>query len=103
MKLDNPRKWRQAVLASYCMAAITMTSAMPAFAADDELVVALSSFAEQTMTPWSGSGQRKTYLDLIYDYLTYIDPKTQKPIPGLATPGKRVLMPKRGHSICAKE
>jgi peptide/nickel transport system substrate-binding protein len=85
MKLDNPRKWRQAVLASYCMAAITMTSAMPAFAADDELVVALSSFAEQTMTPWSGSGQRKTYLDLIYDYLTYIDPKTQKPIPGLAT------------------
>ncbi|MBF9042251.1 hypothetical protein HKCCE4037_02855 [Rhodobacterales bacterium HKCCE4037] len=44
-----------------------------ATAQDDTLVIALPTFSEQTMTPWSGSGQRKTYLDLVYEYLVYLD------------------------------
>jgi len=56
----------------------------PAQAAEGELVVALSTFSEQTMTPWSGSGQRKTYLDLAYEYLVYLD-EEGNPVPGLAT------------------
>ena len=45
----------------------------PASAQENALVVALPTFSDQTMTPWSGSGQRKTYLDLIYEYLVYLD------------------------------
>ena len=50
---------------------------------DDTLVVALPTFSEQTMTPWSGSGQRKTYLDSVYEYLVYLDGKGGTE-PGLA-------------------
>ncbi len=54
-----------------------------ALAAEGELVVALPTFSEQTMTPWDGSGQRKTYLDLVYEYLVYLD-DDGNPVPGLA-------------------
>lgn len=55
-----------------------------AFAAEGELTVALPTFSEETMVPWAGSGQRKTYLDMVYEYLTYVDPDTGKAVPGLA-------------------
>ncbi|MFC7704402.1 ABC transporter substrate-binding protein [Plastorhodobacter daqingensis] len=55
-----------------------------AVAQGDELIIALSTFSEETMVPWAGSGQRKTYLDLVYEYLTYIDPDTRETVPGLA-------------------
>ncbi|MBF9033914.1 hypothetical protein HKCCE2091_06650 [Rhodobacterales bacterium HKCCE2091] len=48
------------------------------------LTVAMSTFSEQTMTPWAGSGQRKSYLDLTYEYLTYVGPDGEA-MPGLAT------------------
>ncbi|MGY6703336.1 ABC transporter substrate-binding protein [Roseinatronobacter sp.] len=62
-------------------AALGLTAA-PAKA--DDLIVALSTFSEETLVPWAGSGQRKTYLDLVYEYLTYVDPATQETVPGLA-------------------
>ena len=71
--------------ALFCATALIALPVMPAQAQEDELVIALSTFSEETMTPWSGSGQRKTYLDLAYEYLTYIDPETGETIPGLAT------------------
>lgn len=46
---------------------------VPAMAQEETLVIALPTLSEQTMAPWSGSGQRKTYLDLIYEYLVYLD------------------------------
>jgi peptide/nickel transport system substrate-binding protein len=64
--------------------ALLPLTTMPALAQADDLVVALSTFSEETMTPWGGSGQRKTYLDLAYEYLTYIDSETGETIPGLA-------------------
>src|SRR5690606_33490983 len=57
---------------------------VPAWAQSDDLIVALSTFAEETMTPWGGSGQRKGYLDIVYEYLTYIQPGTLDTVPGLA-------------------
>lgn len=57
--------------------------ALPAQAAGAELVIAIPTFSEQTMTPWTGSGQRKTYLDLVYEYLVYIDAEGNTQ-PGLA-------------------
>lgn len=56
---------------------------MPAAAAEGELVIALPTLSEQTMTPWDGSGQRKTYLDTVYEYLIYLD-DDGNPVPGLA-------------------
>ena len=64
--------------------ALVAISALPAFAQADDLIVALSTLSEETMTPWGGSGLRKTYLDLAYEYLTYIDSETGETIPGLA-------------------
>lgn len=49
------------------------------------LVIAISTFAEDTFLPWTGGGQRKPFLDAIYDYLAVIDPATGAPGPGLAT------------------
>ncbi|MEO3387078.1 ABC transporter substrate-binding protein [Mesorhizobium sp. CAU 1741] len=71
-------------LSAACAFSIALAGATPAFADENELVIALSTFSEETMTPWAGSGQRKTYLDLVYEYLTYIDPQTKETIPGLA-------------------
>ena len=51
--------------------AISLTAA-PA-AAQDTLTIAIPTFSDQTMTPWAGSGQRKTYLDLVYEYLVYLN------------------------------
>ena len=76
--------FRTGISALLCATALVVMPAAPAFAQADELVVALSTFSEETMTPWGGSGQRKTYLDLVYEYLTYIDPTTGETIPGLA-------------------
>lgn len=45
----------------------------PANAQDNTLIIAVPTFSDQTMTPWSGSGQRKVYLDLVYEYLVYLD------------------------------
>lgn len=71
-------------LSAACAFAIALGLAAPAQADEDTLVVALSTFSEETMTPWAGSGQRKTYLDLVYEYLTYMDPQTKELVPGLA-------------------
>jgi peptide/nickel transport system substrate-binding protein len=51
----------------------------------DSLVIAMPTFAEDTFLPWTGGGQRKPFLDAIYDYLAIIDPATGEPGPGLAT------------------
>ena len=65
-------------------AALAVAMPITAQAQDgDTLVVALPTFSEQTMTPWSGSGQRKTYLDTVYEYLVYLDAAGQTE-PGLA-------------------
>ena len=45
----------------------------------------MPTFAEGTFLPWTGGGQRKAFLDAMYDYLCIIDPATGEPGPGLAT------------------
>ncbi|WP_196259666.1 ABC transporter substrate-binding protein [Pelagibacterium limicola] len=75
---------RRAAFALLCGVALTLAPVMPAWAQSDDLIVALSTFSEETMTPWGGSGQRKTYLDVVYEYLTYMDPETLETVPGLA-------------------
>ncbi|WP_172292241.1 ABC transporter substrate-binding protein [Pseudoruegeria sp. HB172150] len=69
--------------AALLSAAAATCLALPALAADGELVIATPTLSDQTMTPWSGSGQRKTYLDLVYEYLVYLDPEGNTE-PGLA-------------------
>lgn len=64
--------------------ALTLSPVLPAWAQADDLIVAVSTFSEETMTPWSGSGQRKTYLDVVYEYLTYAEPGSLNTVPGLA-------------------
>ena len=44
----------------------------------------MPTFAEGTFLPWTGGGQRKAFLDAIYDYLCIVDPVTGEPGPGLA-------------------
>ena len=51
----------------------------------DTLIVAMSTFAEETFLPWNGGVARQTYLGLIYEFLAYADPETAEPQPGLAT------------------
>jgi peptide/nickel transport system substrate-binding protein len=75
---------KRGLAALLCATALAVMPATQVIAQEDALVVALSTFSEETMTPWGGSGQRKTYLDLAYEYLTYIDPATDETIPGLA-------------------
>lgn len=79
-------KFKAGISALLCATALAIAPVAPAFAQaeGDELIVALSTLSDETMTPWAGSGQRKTYLDLVYEYLTYIDPETGETIPGLA-------------------
>lgn len=48
------------------------------------LRIAMSTFSDGTFLPWNGSTGRKPYLDAIYEYLVYLDPKTLEPRPGLA-------------------
>lgn len=62
--------------------ALGLISAAPVLA-DDTLTIAIPTFSDQTMTPWAGSGQRKTYLDLVYEYLVYLD-EDGNAVPGLA-------------------
>ena len=50
----------------------------------DTLMVALSTLEAGTFLPWNGGGGRTPYLSLIYDFLVYLDPKTEQPTPGLA-------------------
>jgi len=47
--------------------------------------VALSTLEAETFLPWNGGGGRTPYLELIYEYLVYVDPVTEEPTPGLAT------------------
>jgi peptide/nickel transport system substrate-binding protein len=56
----------------------------PAAADPSTLHVAMSTFSEGTFLPWNGSTGRKFYLDTVYEYLAYLDPKTGEPTPGLA-------------------
>ncbi len=74
------------VRAAAVTAMLVTVSVMPAAAqaAEGELTIALPTFSEETMVPWAGSGQRKTYLDMAYEYLAYLDPETGKAVPGLA-------------------
>lgn len=78
MKHLTPRR-RAAVMGA---SALALLAASPGAA--ETLTVAIPTFSEQTMTPWAGSGQRKTYLDLVYDYLVYLDADGNAQ-PGLAT------------------
>ena len=78
MKHLTPRR-RAAVMGA---SALALLAASPGTA--ETLTVAIPTFSEQTMTPWAGPGQRKTYLDLVYDYLVYLDADGNAQ-PGLAT------------------
>lgn len=49
------------------------------------LTVALSTLEAETFLPWNGGGGRTSYLAMIYEYLAYLDPKTDELKPGLAT------------------
>ncbi len=75
---------RRTALGLLCGVAISLAPTATAWAQSDDLIVAVSTFSEETMTPWGGSGQRKTYLDVVYEYLTYVEPGTLKTVPGLA-------------------
>ena len=75
---------RRTALGLLCGVAISLAPTATAGAQSDDLIVAVSTFSEETMTPWGGSGQRKTYLDVVYEYLTYVEPGTLKTVPGLA-------------------
>lgn len=75
-----------------CVAAVAMLAAGVVSARDvvaderaDTLVVAMSSLHEGTFLPWNGGGARKFYLDVLYEYLVYLDPETGAAQPGLAT------------------
>jgi peptide/nickel transport system substrate-binding protein len=52
---------------------------------EGSLTVALSTLEAETFLPWNGGGGRTPYLELIYEYLVYMDPVTEEPTPGLAT------------------
>lgn len=75
-----------AVLASLLVATsfLTMFSSPSIAARERELVAAMSSLQNETFLPWNGGGNRKFYMDAIYEYLVYIDPDTGALIPGLA-------------------
>ncbi len=75
---------RRTALGLLCGVVISLAPTATAWAQSDDLIVAVSTFSEETMTPWGGSGQRKTYLDVVYEYLTYVEPGTLKTVPGLA-------------------
>ena len=76
-----PRRMRRLAAA---VSVAALAAGAPALAQDDDtLVIALPTFSEQTMVPWAGSGQRKTYLDLVYEYLVYLDDDGTA-VPGLA-------------------
>jgi peptide/nickel transport system substrate-binding protein len=51
---------------------------------EGSLTVALSTLEAETFLPWNGGGGRTPYLELIYEYLVYVDPETEEPTPGLA-------------------
>jgi ABC-type dipeptide transport system, periplasmic component len=78
------RTMRRTASGLMCGVALAIAPTLPAWAQADDLIVAVSTFSEETMTPWGGSGQRKTYLDVVYEYLTYVEPGTLKTVPGLA-------------------
>ena len=52
---------------------------------EGSLTVALSTLEAETFLPWNGGGGRTPYMELIYEYLVYLDPETEEPMPGLAT------------------
>jgi peptide/nickel transport system substrate-binding protein len=52
---------------------------------EGSLTVALSTLEAETFLPWNGGGGRTPYLELIYEYLAYVDPETEEVTPGLAT------------------
>src|SRR5690554_6353411 len=83
MNKPVPGAVRKAAIALLCGSSLTLAPAMPAWAQADYLIVALSTFSEETLTPWGGSGQSETYLDVDYEYLTYMVPVTLSTIPGL--------------------
>lgn len=72
---------RAAIAGASALALMALTA--PAQADGDTLTIAIPTFSDQTMTPWTGSGQRKTYLDLVYEYLVYLD-EDGNTVPGLA-------------------
>lgn len=84
MEMSSYHALRGGMKVLLCSVALAVMPVTGALAQTDDLVIALSTFSEETMTPWAGSGQRKAYLDLAFEYLAYIDPVTQQAIPGLA-------------------
>lgn len=81
MNFTGLARGRLAAIATFAVA-VSSAAIPPASAA--ELTVALPTLSDETMVPWAGSGQRKTYLDMAYEYLVYLDPETGEPVPGLA-------------------
>jgi len=77
------KAWPACVLA-LAVLACSCSASNPAGTENDVLRVAMSTFSDGTFLPWNGSTGRKLYLDTIYEYLVYLDPKTLEPEPGLA-------------------
>lgn len=75
-----PLTRRGALAGAACLASCGRPPADPS-----TLTIAMPTFAEGTFLPWTGGGQRKAFLDAIYDYVCIIDPQTGEPGPGLAS------------------
>ena len=65
-------------------AALAMAACARPRVDESTLTIAMPTFSDGTFLPWTGGGQRKAYLDPIYDYLCIINPETGEPGPGLA-------------------
>ncbi len=65
-------------------AAPAATTAPVAKGPTGTLTIALSMVSDETFLPWNGQTMRNAYLDPIYEFLIYLDPKTLTPKPGLA-------------------
>jgi peptide/nickel transport system substrate-binding protein len=48
------------------------------------VTMALPTLGEETFLPWLGSTSRTPYMNMIYEFLTYVDPHTLELKPGLA-------------------
>ncbi|HEV7692584.1 MAG TPA: ABC transporter substrate-binding protein [Hyphomonadaceae bacterium] len=66
------------------LAALAVAACARPRADESTLIIALPTFSDSTFLPWTGGGQRKGFLDPIYDYLCIINPETGEPGPGLA-------------------
>lgn len=74
-----------AVASSTSMSAASSSASAAVKSPAGSLTIALSTLDTETFLPWNGGGGRTSYLELIYEYLAYMDPTTGNLKPGLAT------------------